>query len=340
MTLPALKVDGADPGPEYGLVSVVVPSYNHAHFLAEAIESAMDQAYPAVEIIVVNDGSIDGTADVAARYPAVRYVASENQGLAAARNLGLAQCRGEFVVFLDADDRLIAGAIPTGARLLRGNPSLGFTAGYSRFISRDGVPQPTTQPLRAGDDAYVALLRRNSIRNPAMVMFRRHIVEAAGAFASGVDACADYDMYLRISRDHPVAFHDAVVADYRKHGENMSSDSARMLRELLHTMRRQRPYLTNRIRRQAWREGVRNIRDYYGDALAWRIRRRIRKRSEWRRVLQDVVALMRCHPRGALVHAQRRMATWWRGRRPRGEPAGRTSHAYSGRVGPGDGSRL
>jgi hypothetical protein len=113
-----------------------------------------------------------------------------------------------------------------------------------------------------------------------------------------------------------------------------------MLRELLHTMRRQRPYLTNRIRRQAWREGVRNVCDYYGDALAWRIRRRIRKRSEWRRVLGDVVVLVRCHPRGALVHAQRRMANWWRGRRPPNEPAGRTAPAYSARVDPGDGSRL
>jgi glycosyltransferase involved in cell wall biosynthesis len=340
VTLSALKVDGADPGSDYGLVSVVVPSYNHAHFLGEAIESVLAQDYPAFEIIVVNDGSTDGTADVVARYSAVRYVASENQGLAAARNLGLTQCRGEFVVFLDADDRLIPGALATGARLLRENPSVGFAAGYSRFISRDGVPQPTTQPLRADEDAYVALLRRNSIRNPAMVMFRRHIVEAAGGFALGVDACADYDMYLRISRDYPVAFHDAVVADYRKHDENMSSDSARMLRELLHTMRRQRPHLTTRIRRQAWREGVRHVRDYYGDALAWRIRRRIRKRSEWRRVLRDVVTLMRCHPRGGLVHAQRRMATWWRGRRPAGEPAGRTPPAYSPRADPGDGRRL
>ena len=338
--LPALTTVDPHPGPDCELVSVVVPCYNHAHFLGEAIESALDQDYPAVEIIVVNDGSTDRTAEVVARYPAVRYIASGNQGLAAARNLGLAHCRGDFVVFLDADDRLLAGALATGARLLRDNPSLGFAAGYSRFISRDGVPQATTQPLRPADDPYVALLRRNSIRNPAMVMFRRRIVEAAGGFALGVDACADYDMYLRISRDHPVAFHDAVVAEYRKHDENMSSDAGRMLRELLQTMRRQRPYLTDRMRRQAWRDGINNIRDYYGDALAWRIRRRIQRRSEWRRVLQDVVVLMRCHPRGALRHAQRRVVTWWRGRQVPGEPVGGTSPTYSARVDPGDGRRL
>jgi glycosyltransferase involved in cell wall biosynthesis len=244
----------------------------------------------------------------------VRVVRQRNLGLASARNAGLALCRGDFVLFLDADDRLLPQAIEAGARVLAANPSLGFTAGYSRFITADGVPQATGQPVRRTGDPYAELLRRNTIRNPAMVLFRRAVVEAAGGFAPGADACADYDLYLRISRDHPVAFHDVVVAEYRKHGANMSANPALMLRELLTVMRRQRPHLSDAPRRQAFKQGVRHIRRYYGDLIATEIRERVRSRSGWRRMLRTAVVLVWCHPAGAFEHIQRKIATWWRGR--------------------------
>lgn len=295
------------------LVSVVIPSYNHAQFIAEAIESVLSQDYARIEVAVVDDGSTDGTPAIVANYPAVRYLAQENRGLAAARNAGLALCSGELVVFLDADDRLLPGAIATGARVLAGNPSLGFTAGYSRFITREGIPQSTSQPVRSGDDAYVALLRRNSIRNPAMVMFRRDVVDEVGGFDSAVDACADYELYLRISRDHPVAFHDQVVAEYRKHGANMSDDSALILRQLQVVMRRQRRYLVTRARRDAFQDGRRNICTYYGDRIVSQARARVRTRTGWSRTTRDLATLIWCHPAGALEHARRKIGVWRRG---------------------------
>src|SRR5215213_3125487 len=88
------------------LVSVVIPCYNQAHFLGEAIESVLAQSYPNFEIVVVDDGSTDDTSEVAGSYPKVRLVRQENQGLSGARNAGLARSEGEYVVFLDADDRL------------------------------------------------------------------------------------------------------------------------------------------------------------------------------------------------------------------------------------------
>src|SRR5262245_26551242 len=125
------------------LVSVVIPCYNQAHFLREAIESVRAQTYPAVEIVVVDDGSADDTSAVAAGYPGVRCLRQQNQGLAVARNRGLAISRGDLAVFLDADDRLLPDAIAIGAGMLMSDPSLGFVAGYSRFISGDGQPLPT-----------------------------------------------------------------------------------------------------------------------------------------------------------------------------------------------------
>jgi glycosyltransferase involved in cell wall biosynthesis len=288
-------------------VSVIIPAYNHAHFVADAIESAAAQDHPPSEIIVVNDGSTDDTSSIVAAYPSVTLVMQRNRGLAEARNAGLAHSSGEFVVFLDADDRLLPGAIRIGARLLAADPSAGFAAGYSRFVSGDGTPQPTSQPRRIGDDPYVALLRRNSIRNPAMVMFRRSTLDAVGGFDPSVNACADYELYLRISRDHPVAFHDAIVADYRKHGRNMSDNSGLMLRELGIVMRRQRPYLVTRARREAFGEGLSNVREYYGDRLVNQIRARIEQRTGWVQTAEDVATLMRHHPAGLIEHARRKI---------------------------------
>lgn len=307
--------DTSNDGPCAGrpLVSVIIPCYNQAHFVADAIESVRGQTYPDVEVILVNDGSTDDVESVVAGFPFVRCIRQENRGLAAARNAGLAGCRGGLLVFLDADDRLLPEAVETGVRLLTADPSLGFVAGHSRFITSDGTPLPTEQPLRGAEDPYVSLLRRNSIRNPALVMFRRRVLAEAGGFDSRVDACADYEMYLRISRSHPVGFHTAVVAEYRKHGGNMSGNAALMIRQLLFVMREQRPHLTNRAYREAFRAGRRNIREYYGDLLANQIRERLRTRSGWSGTFADLATLIRCHPRGAAEHACRKMLCVWRG---------------------------
>ena len=88
------------------LVSVVIPCYNQAHFLGEAIESVFKQTYKHFEIVVVDDGSTDNTSEVARRYSGIRCIEQVNQGLSAARNTGIRESKGEYLVFLDADDRL------------------------------------------------------------------------------------------------------------------------------------------------------------------------------------------------------------------------------------------
>ena len=300
--------------PRAGLVSVVIPTYNYARFLGEAIQSVVDQTYPSVEIIVVNDGSTDDPAAIVANFEAVGFITQQNQGLSAARNAGLAASRGELVVFLDADDRLLPDAIATGARLLADNPSLGFAAGYSRFISVDGMPLATVnRPVSREHEPYVALLAHNSIRNPAAVVFRRLVLDAVGGFVSGHDACADLELYLRITRSFPVAFHEVTVAEYRRHGENMSDNAAVMLRQALEVLGQQRPHLVTAARRQALREGKRGIRAHFGDLLVEQIRARVRNRSEWRRLVQDVAVLSRFDPAAVFEHAGRKLRALRRG---------------------------
>src|ERR671913_400837 len=125
-----------------GFVSVVIPCYNQAHFLGEAIDSVLSQSYTDFEVIVVDDGSQDDTQGVASTYvdedPRVRLVSQENRGLAGARNRGLAESRGEYVVFLDSDDRLAEAALEVGVRELEANPDCAFVSGQYRAIAVDG----------------------------------------------------------------------------------------------------------------------------------------------------------------------------------------------------------
>jgi glycosyltransferase involved in cell wall biosynthesis len=293
-----------------GLVSVVIPCFGQAHFLADAIESVVRQTYPRFEVLVVNDGSPDDTAAVAARYP-VRYFEQAHAGLAAARNAGLERCRGEFVVFLDADDRLLPDALRINTARLQADAALAFVAGASRYIARDGTPLSTNPPPVPSGNVYRELLRRNRIRMPAMVMFRRSVFERIGGFDTTVDACADYDVYLRVSRLFPVAFHHELVAEYRRHEGNMSLNPALMLRQLSAVMRRQRGYVRESPDLSAaLRDGLRNMQEYYGDQLANRIRERVRRRNEFGRAIADVGRLLALYPRGLVVHAFRKSFKW------------------------------
>jgi glycosyltransferase involved in cell wall biosynthesis len=258
------------------LISVVIPCYDHAHFLAEAIESATATEFP-VEIVVVDDGSTDGSAEVAARYQ-VSLIRQENRGLAAARNRGLAECRGSFVVFLDADDRLLPGGLDTAARALCAHRSCAFAYGRCVMMGRDGIfwPTPEQAVVRAGH--YAAFLRTNPIWMPAMAILRREALQSCGGFREGFDAAADYDLYLRLAANNIVHDHGQRVAAYRRHDGSMSNSARRMLRETLTVMRLHREMANDTGFLGMWRDGYGSWRDFYGTQLVEEIRTDVRCR--------------------------------------------------------------
>src|SRR5215210_5416608 len=195
---------------EEGKVSVVIPCYNQAHFLPEAIQSVLSQSYQNFEVLVIDDGSKDDTPEVAsdfsAKDPRVRLIKQENRGLAGARNRGLAESRGEYVVFMDSDDRLVGEALEVGVRELASHPGCAFVSGQFRAIAVDGSPfwRPYDPPVER--DGYVMLLQY-CFGMPAVVMYRRWVFGEVGGFDSSVDAAADWDLYLRIARRFPVYHH-------------------------------------------------------------------------------------------------------------------------------------
>jgi glycosyltransferase involved in cell wall biosynthesis len=279
------------------MISVVIPCYNQAHYLGEAISSALDQNYQNIEVIVVDDGSTDGTAEVAGRYSQVKCIRQANRGLAAARNRGLEASRGEYVVFLDADDRLAPGAIAVGTGWLDSHPDCAFVSGHYNLIDAEGWPMPHMASPCAEADHYRALLRRNYIGMPATVMYRRPVLEIVKGFDTSRRACEDYDLYLRIARRFPVLCHHHLVAEYRQHGGNMSRNYALMIRSSLSVLRSQWKFVRGDEKlERAYREGIRSWKDYYAGGLIKQVKNCLGLR-EWRNALLGSLALLRHHPR-------------------------------------------
>ncbi|NOH01800.1 MAG: glycosyltransferase [Chloroflexi bacterium] len=248
------------------LVSVVIPCYNQARFLGEAIGSVLSQAYPRIEVIVVDDGSTDHTAEEAARYPEVRYIRQENQGLGAARNAGLRESHGEILVFLDSDDRLLPEAVERGVHHLSNAPGSAFVSGRYRYIKEDGAILREYSQKPAETDPYASFLRGNYIGMHATVAYRREVLEAVGGFNPSLPACEDYDLYLRIARKYPVSVHQDLIADYRLHSQNMSRDPGLMLKTVLAVMKSNWDDVrANETYREAYWAGVRSWREYYSE---------------------------------------------------------------------------
>jgi glycosyltransferase involved in cell wall biosynthesis len=257
------------------LVSVVIVCCNEADLLPGAVRSVSARS-ARVQIVVVDDGSTDGTAAVA-RGLDVILVRQSSRGLAAARNHGLQASTGAFVVFLDAADRLLAGAIDLGMRALVSSPDCAMA--YGRCVTDPPRGEPVTAPegpiIRTGHHA--ALLQTNLIRVPAAAIFRRDAVARAGGFAEGFDGAADYDLYLRISRDAAVIDHGCGVAIGRRGGP-MAGQSERLLRDTLAVMRRHRPDPHSPLY-GAWRESYARWQDLYGTRLAEEIRGHVHRRA-------------------------------------------------------------
>lgn len=278
------------------LVSVVIPCHNQAHFLGEAIESALNQTYPHIEVIVVDDGSSDNTGAVAARYPMVRYVRQENLGVAAARNTGLRASNGNYLVFLDADDRLLPEGVGAGVECLTQHPEAALAYGRRRLIDLDGSVR-AVQPLVVPEDPYGDMLRHNYIGLVGAPIYRRAVFEHVHGFDQERAPAEDYDLYLRVVRRFPIASHSTVVGEYREHGANTSARADVMLRAVNGTLRAQRRYTRRDGRRRlALRAGHHLCRVVYGDLIAREITE-ARLKHEWARAMRLALGLFRRYPK-------------------------------------------
>ncbi len=293
------------------LVSVIIPCYNAGRFLGETLDSVLRQGHSNLEIIVVDDGSTDGSANVAAKYPTVRCVHQRNAGVAAARNTGLQNSNGAFVIFLDADDRMLPGAVEANLHCLLRQPECAFAFGDVQAIDVNGVPLPHRSACPHHENYhYLSLLYHCYIWTPGAVMYRRSVLEAVSGFDSRVAAAADLDLNLRITRIYPACYCGTTVLEYRMYQGNMNSNYATMLAATVSVMRRQCRWVDGDARhREAYQHGVKFFQAYYGNLLITQLVDCIRHRSNWRMAVSGMLVLARYAP---LVPVKRGMrhAPW------------------------------
>jgi glycosyltransferase involved in cell wall biosynthesis len=284
-------------------VSVVIPCFNYGRFLGAAIESVLAQAYPEIEVTVVDDGSTDETRSVAAAYESVHYVWQPNRGLSDARNHGVALATGEFMLFLDADDQLSPDAIETLVRELDACPECAFVYGHQQLIDERGAPITADAEERAWyqtclhEDPYAYMLRRNSpLRGQGAILYRGDIIKQIGAFARDVRTTQDLDLNFRIVREHPICCNDRIVALTRRHDSMSRSDFGGMLRDAVRTQRRQRPHVLRHPNYENdYKTGLKLARTYWGGKLSQRVIAHVR-RGEVGPAVRELWPLLRFAP--------------------------------------------
>lgn len=212
-------------------VSVVIPAYNYAHFLPEAIDSALSQSYPKVEVIVVDDGSTDPTPEVAAKYgDRIRYIRKQNAGLPAARNTGIQNASYPFIGFLDADDQWKPDFLQRAmAQFSELPPEFGLVAAQAIYIDERGKEfelKSLAWAVHGRLDHRDILLKTRF--SPSAVVARKSALEAAGLFDESLRSSEDRDMWIRIGAQFPLFLQADRLALIRRHRSSMSRNAGRM----------------------------------------------------------------------------------------------------------------
>jgi glycosyltransferase involved in cell wall biosynthesis len=303
-------------------VSIVIPCYvctaAQAALLDETLRTVDAQTCRDYEVVVVDDGSPMDVARIAATHPFTRTMRRPNGGSAAARNTGIAQSRGAFLVFLDGDDHLLAPALDAGLRALAERPACGFAVGPREEMTFDGGPVPWTMPaMPTGTQLYETLLGFDwYIIPPSSAMFRREAVEAVGGFRDpwGAD---DLDFYLRVARRFEAScYHAPAVTRYRRYSASSSRDGARMLHSIRQVYAREWPFVRGDATLEAaFHRGLSQLTAIFADCLAENVEDRVRA-GEWRGAARAAALLARESPGRLLTAGARAWAnTSWSMRR-------------------------
>jgi glycosyltransferase involved in cell wall biosynthesis len=212
------------------LISVILPTYNSALFLSPAVDSVLNQTFQDFELIVVDDGSTDETENILKAYKnSVRYIKKDHAGASAARNKGIAEARGEFIAFQDADDLWLPDKLQLQLDYFKAHPQVGVVfTGSHRFDAqgvvdsniRKGVTIPTGM-------IFNEILTSHFIAMPS-VMVRKSCLDEVGLFEEALIGNEDFNLYLRLARKFPFGFVNKVLVHIRLHANNLSDNLEQM----------------------------------------------------------------------------------------------------------------
>ncbi len=241
---------------EQPLVSVIMPTYNYAQFISDAIESVINQTWEIWEMLIVDDGSTDNTKSVVQSYVSkdsrIRYFAlGQNSGRAAvARNYGISNSKGKYIAFLDSDDMWKPTKIEKQIELLENDDNIFLV--YSRYIViKNGIflrILPKRKKLRSGN-VFVPLFLSNNFIGSSSVLLRNIVKENNYLFDTDIRlrAIEDYALWLKIAKNKHIAYIDEPLVVYREHGSNTSIGIKSYLLRYLQIIKKYRHGISKRL---------------------------------------------------------------------------------------------
>jgi glycosyltransferase involved in cell wall biosynthesis len=226
-------------------VDVIIPSFNAAKYLLAAIESVISQTFDDWQILIVDDGSTDTTAEVVAPFldrlgPKIRYIEQVNRGVSAARNTAILASTAEFLALLDADDVWLPCRLSESLKVLAERPQAGLSYGLIRNMDSEGRPGSSWEGNLGHAEGHIApyiYMRSVELPSPTITV-RRKCIDEVGVFDESLRITEDRDLWLRIAQRHEVEFVPRILALYRSSPGSLTTDPKRMLEAQLKFIRK------------------------------------------------------------------------------------------------------
>ncbi len=220
--------------------SVIIPTFNHAHYLPEAVKSVLEQILPADEIIVVDDGSTDNTCEVVAQFGSqVKYIRQENQGLAAARNTGIRAAKGELIGLLDADDLYEPNFLSRLVSILTANPKADAVYCIAQSIDANNQPLPERIGKVVPSEQLYTILLKGGFFPPICLLAYKYCYQAEGyLFDPSLRRVEDLDLWLKFAQRYTIIGTDDVLTRYRIMPTGLSSNPSLVLGQRLTVLQR------------------------------------------------------------------------------------------------------
>lgn len=299
-----------------GSVSVIISChYPTSLFLAEAIESILQQSRPAQEIIIVDNGFNTAIRSIAFQYPSTHYLHLPRQNLATLHNAGLHKSQGDYLVFLHPDDRLLPGALEIGASSLDAAVECGLMVGIARQIGMDGLPlKSAIELLEQSHDVavYQTLLSGTPLTPLSRIIWRRRVVEQVGGFDPKLAPAAEYDLCLRVAATTMCGRCNQAFVEYQDgSGDAAPGNSANRampyLRAYLGALDKQKAFVEQsqqQLLRSAYWQGRQQWCQRYGNELI-RDMGRCLKQGQWATAYTILRFALRYYPQGLMLPFQK-----------------------------------
>lgn len=212
-------------------VSIIIPAYNTRHFLPQTVSSALSQTWQDFELLIVDDGSTDGTGQWVAEQtdPRIHLVRQPNQGAAAARNTGIKHAKGKYIAFLDADDLWEVDKLKKQVAVLDSLSEVGLVHTAIHYIDENGDSINRILGVRGEGNVWREVVTDNPVRCGSTPLIRRECFDKLGVFDTSLSFAEDWEMWIRIARHYQFATINEPLVAYRQHKTNMTKSYKRIM---------------------------------------------------------------------------------------------------------------